>query len=245
MRQRRVHYEQAFEKYLRQQGVSYVAVDEAHRAQAQEAAGVMPAPGAGTGAGAGGPGAADSAAAAAAMDNHHPLHDHCAHDCPGAEATLSGAGGVQTLKNFDFLVYAPSGPNLLVDVKGRKHAGRRGRMLDNWVTESDVSSMRTWRRYFGPGFRAVFAFLYWCDHQPPDALFLELFEYRRRWYAMLAIDIDDYVAHMRPRSGRWGTVNMPAEAYHRLSRPFHELWRPERSDVPIGSQPLGRSYPGA
>ena len=231
MRQRRVHYEQAFEKYLRQQGVSYVAVDEAHRARAQAVAPAVAAPGLAT---------ADSAAEAAAVPNPGPSRDG-----PAAEATVSRGGGGGTLKNFDFLVYAPSGPNLLVDVKGRKHAGRRGRMLDNWVTESDVSSMRTWQRYFGPGFRAVFAFLYWCDHQPPDALFLELFEYRRRWYAMLAIEVDDYLTHMRPRSGRWGTVNMPAEAYHRLSRPFHELWRPPRRHVSIASQPLERSDPGA
>ena len=38
-----------------------------------------------------------------------------------------GIAGASKLKSFDFVVYSESGPNLLVDVKGRKHSGRTGR----------------------------------------------------------------------------------------------------------------------
>ena len=62
MAHRNIHYEAAFEDYLRAKGWPYIAVDEAKKA--------------------------------------------------------IFAGGA--IKSFDFLVYSASGPNLLVDVKGRK-----------------------------------------------------------------------------------------------------------------------------
>ncbi|MEO0966550.1 MAG: HYExAFE family protein, partial [Planctomycetota bacterium] len=83
--QRRHHYEQAFEHFLRSNGIAYVAVDEAKRA-------------------------------------------------------LSGGATKLPLKSFDFVVYAEGKPNLLVDVKGRKHAGTTGKQLQNWVTRDDVTS---------------------------------------------------------------------------------------------------------
>lgn len=131
--------------------------------------------------------------------------------------------GQVKLKNFDFVVYGQAGPNLLVDVKGRKHSGRSHKALDNWVTDEDVQDLRQWQEVFGEGFRAAFVFLYWCETQPPDALFLETFTYRDRWYAVLATTVAEYQAHMKPRSERWRTVHVSAEAYARISRPLMEL----------------------
>jgi hypothetical protein len=168
MAQRRFHYDQAFEKYLRDNGIPYVAVDEAKRA-------------------------------------------------------LQGAKAPVTLKSFDFVVYSEKGPNLLVDVKGRKHSGRSTRSLDNWVTQQDVESLEKWERIFGEGFIGAFAFLYWCEQQPPDALFTEIFENGGRWYAVLGIRLADYKAHVKQRSPRWETVNMPAKEFARLSRPLKEM----------------------
>ena len=165
MAQRRFHYEQAFEHYLRSNTIPYVAVDEAKRALA------------------------------------------------GA----SGGGVPAKLKNFDFVVYSESGANLLVDVKGRKHTGRSNRSLDNWVTEADVESLGRWEEIFGEGFEGAFAFLYWCEVQPPDALFHEIFEYGGRWYAVLAIRLGDYAPHVKRRSEKWGTVNIPAAIFGRKS----------------------------
>ena len=138
------------------------------------------------------------------------------------EARRSLHGPVK-LKNFDFVVYGQSGPNLLVDVKGRKHSGRSHRALDNWVTDQDVQDLQHWQHVFGPGFKAAFVFLYWCDAQPPDALFLETFAYKDRWYAVLAAMLDEYSAHARPRSAKWNTVHTPAAAFHRISHPLMEL----------------------
>jgi len=127
------------------------------------------------------------------------------------------------LKSFDFVVYGEH-TNHLIDVKGRKTQSRRcanrtGR-LESWVTEDDVRSLRVWQRLFGEGFQAGFVFVYWCEEQPPDALFQEIIEHRGRWYALRAVDVDDYEGAMTPRSRRWRTVHVPSAAFERLSRPF-------------------------
>ena len=165
MAQRRFHYDQAFEYYLRAKRVPYVSVDEARKC----------------------------------------------------------LQGQSKLKNFDFVVYGQDGPNLLVDVKGRKHTGRSRKQLDNWVTAEDVRDLIKWQAVFGEGFRAAFVFLYWCESQPPDALFHELFSFRDRWYAVLTITVEDYQLHMRQRSGKWGTVHIPAANFGRLAEPLMHM----------------------
>lgn len=127
------------------------------------------------------------------------------------------------LKSFDFVVYSEDGPNLLVDVKGRKHSGRTGRSFQNWVTRDDVKCLRQWAGIFGEGFEPAFAFLFWCDAQPPDALFHEVFEFGSRWYAVLAVRLKDYTEHMRDRSAKWDTVSLPAAAFDDISVPLHTL----------------------
>jgi hypothetical protein len=204
--QRRHHYERAFETYLRLQRVPYVAVHEARKALLPENA---------------------------------PL-----------KVTSIDASGVSTtlaLKSFDFVLYAAA-RNLLIDVKGRKigrrsgddttpretvkpRGGRSGR-LESWVTQDDIDSLGHWRTLFGEGFDAAFVFVYWCDEQPPDGLFQEVFDYQGRWYALRAITLDAYTGSMKPRSPRWRTVDLPRAAFERLSQPFCPPW--------VG-QPLARA----
>ena len=139
------------------------------------------------------------------------------------QATGSGSAKLP-LKSFDFVVYGGEGAaNLLVDVKGRKHAGNTGKQLQNWVTRDDVSSLQRWSGIFGEGFEPVFAFLFWCDAPPPDALFLEVFEFGEKWYAVQAIRLSEYVPAMRDRSKRWDTVSVPAAHFMRHARPIKEL----------------------
>lgn len=165
MAQRRFHYDQAFEHYLRAKAIPYVAVDEARKA----------------------------------------------------------LRGQIKLKNFDFVVYGERGLNLLVDVKGRKHTGRSQKSLDNWVTRDDVEHLAQWEEVFGAGFASALVFLYWCEAQPPDALFQEVFAFRDRWYAVLAAPVADYRRHMVERSAKWQTVHIPAEAFAEVSRPLMDL----------------------
>lgn len=133
--------------------------------------------------------------------------------------------GPKKLKSFDFVVYRDPGPNLLIDVKGRKHSGRTGRQLHNWVTADDVADMLQWRRVFGEGFTAVFVFLYWCEAQPPDALFHEIFSHRDRWYSVMAVEVEAYRQAMTQRSSKWKTVHVPAATFARIARPLDEILR--------------------
>ena len=164
MADRSIHYEAAFEAYLRHRGIPYVAVDEAKK------------------------------------------------------ALFSNA----KLKSFDFVVYSKTGPNLLIDVKGRqmKDASAK-RSFQTWTTERDVEDLMQWEQVFGDGFKAIFTFIYWIE--PPLSPEAGMFEHRDRWYLLLGVDLTEYRNHMRRRSVKWETVALPAEDFRQLARPI-ESW---------------------
>lgn len=196
MAQRRHHYEKAFEDFLRARRIPYVAVDEAKKA-------LLP----------------DSAHLAT------------------IERDAAGNEHSHALKSFDFVLYG-SGINLLAEVKGRRlppprrvprndgesrsTPARPARLprLENWVTADDVESLSRWERLFGPTFEAAFVFIYWCEAQPRDALFEEIFEHRAHWYAIRTVTLSDYRASMKVRSPRWRTVHLPQSVFDRVSRPL-------------------------
>lgn len=151
-------------------------------------------------------------------------------------ASMEGAGG-DRLKSFDFVIYGESS-NLLVEVKGRRLAPT-GTRLESWVTLEDVRSLAAWERLFGLGFEAAFVFLYWCEAQPPDALFEDVFVDHDRWYACRAVTVSDYASGMKARSERWGTVDLPRRTFDRLSRPFAACLAPGRDAPPLAAlEPL-------
>lgn len=127
------------------------------------------------------------------------------------------------IKSFDHVIYGEP-TNLLVDIKGRKVKGGKGPTsagrLESWVTEDDIKALREWESLFGEGFRAAFVFVYWCETQPPDALFQEIFEHHERWYAVRSVLLDDYVREMTPRSRKWRTVNIPTARFEAISQPL-------------------------
>jgi hypothetical protein len=140
-----------------------------------------------------------------------------------AKRALQGRDLRVKLKSFDFVVYSQAASNLLVDVKGRKHSGKSGKSLQNWVTQDDVEGLTEWAKIFGGGFEPAFVFMFWCEAEPPDALFQEMFEFAGRWYAVLAIRLRDYREHQRPRSAKWGTVSIPAKAFHAAAKPLKQM----------------------
>jgi len=164
MADRNVHYEAAFEAFLREKGIPCVAVDEAKRALFATA----------------------------------------------------------KLKSFDFVVYSKTGPNLLVDVKGRQVRNRSARKgFETWATEQDVADLTQWEQVFGEGYKAVLTFVYWID--PPLTPEAGMFEHRDRWYLLMGIDLAEYRNSMRRRSVKWETVSLPAEEFRNLARPL-EAW---------------------
>jgi hypothetical protein len=164
MADRSVHYEAAFEAFLRDKGIPCVVVDEAKRALFQNA----------------------------------------------------------KLKSFDFVVYSKNGPNLLVDVKGRKRRSGTSRSgFETWATEQDVADLTQWEQVFGEGYKGVISFVYWID--PPLAPEAGMFEFKNKWYHMLGVDLAEYRNHMRRRSPKWATVALPAADFRSLARPI-ESW---------------------
>ena len=138
--------------------------------------------------------------------------------------------GRAKLKGFDFLVYSPSGPNLLVDVKGRRATG--GRSVQTWATERDVADLVQWEDAFGADFRAMLAFAFWTggDEDGEQATFADAaddepgaFAHGRRRYRLMAVGLADYRNHMRRRSKKWETVSLPAQDFRDLARPM-EAW---------------------
>ncbi len=165
MAHRSIHYEAAFEDYLRRKGWPYVAVDEAKKA----------------------------------------------------------AFGDLFLKSFDFVVYSETGPNLLVDVKGRKFpdpARHRGssRRWENWITRDDVEGLQEWEKVFGDGFRALITFGYWLQGSPRLSPFQEVHLFRKRAYGFVGIWLSEYLDMARPRSERWQTLSAPMADFRRAAR---------------------------
>jgi len=113
-------------------------------------------------------------------------------------------------------------------VDGIEPARARARppRLDSWVTADDVESMTTWGDLFGPGYRPVFVFLYWCRDAADHAAFGERFEHDGRLYGVRAIDVGAYAASMVVRSPRWRTVHVPAAAFASLSRSLTAIVSP-------------------
>lgn len=148
---------------------------------------------------------------------------------PRLEVHRAGDERASSVKSFDFVIYGES-QNLLLEVKGRRIGSRVARAgslrpaarsrLENWVTQDDVDSLATWGALFGQGFEPAFVFVYWCDEQPPDALFQEVFESRGRWYALRCVLLSDYRANMKVRSPRWRTVHIASSRFEQISQPF-------------------------
>ncbi|MFO0973723.1 MAG: HYExAFE family protein [Phycisphaerae bacterium] len=89
----------------------------------------------------------------------------------------------------------------------------------------DLSGLDEWRQVFGDQFEPAFAFAYWrvgettCDG---DGVVLA-----GRAYAFRVVRLDDYAAHQRRRSPRWGTLTLSTADFRRLAKPPDVLWPTE------------------
>lgn len=137
--------------------------------------------------------------------------------------------GRAKIKSFDLIVYAPSGANLLVDVKGRKfpYTGRAGRRYwENWVTSEDIEGLSRWQQVFGEGFDGMFVFAYWLVGSVDTIPVEDPFEFRGELYWFIGLGLDDYRAGMRVRSPKWRTVALPRSEFRRLMRPMSSILTP-------------------
>ena len=159
--------------------------------------------------------------------------------CVAVDEARRAVGGPEGLKNPDFLLYPRLGPNLVVEVKGKQGKNARGRRpWENWVTTDDLDGLARWQEMFGPGFRAILAFVY---AEPPPPFPLPpgdgAHEFRGRSYRYWAVGLDDYISHLRSRGPAWKAVAMARAAFRRRVRPLEE-WLPMTADTHRRPQPL-------
>ncbi len=136
--------------------------------------------------------------------------------------------GETRVKNLDFIVHGEGGARLLVDVKGRRFpTGREGRMRrvwHCWSMREDIDGLLRWAELFGPGYQALLVFAY---HLHPSVVLPEatddLWTWRGRRYLLRAVPVEAYREHLRVRSPRWDTVDVPGAIFRELVRPFRHF----------------------
>jgi len=138
------------------------------------------------------------------------------------EAKKAVLAGVQ-LKSFDFVVYSSTGPNLLIDVKGRRFTGRAGRHghLENWATHDDINGLARWQEVFGSGFAALLVFCYHIVQPEAASQFEVVHLFRGDYFGLLGVYRDVYAGACRQRSRAWDTVSVPAEEFRHMVRPMN------------------------
>jgi len=126
------------------------------------------------------------------------------------------------IKNFDFIVRARSGQHYMIDIKGRQFPQKRGQqaaLWENWITAKDVEGLALWQGYFGYGFTGLIAVTYCVKDRQYLRLFRDLHRFKGRTYGLVAMLFDDYRAHCRMRSPRWGAYYIPGKTFSQLARP--------------------------
>lgn len=205
MAQRRFHYEQAFEHYLRSNRVPYVAVDEARKS-------LVP----------------TNIGRTAPLESLKSFdfviygpEGNLLIDVKGRKCRLPKARLRQTPTHGDtHCSRTSSGTPTAATRTAIGTATLLPGRLESWVPLEDVDSLAEWQRLFGDGFKAMFVFAYWCAAQPPDALFQEVFQFRDRWYALRGVELDRYRRCMKTRSAKWKTVHVPTASFAEISEPF-------------------------
>jgi len=138
------------------------------------------------------------------------------------EAKKAIFAGVR-LKSFDFVVYSREGPNLLVDVKGRRFPYRGGRRWENWATRDDLDSLARWEEVFGSGFAGLLVFCYHLIGDGEAGAFGVVHRFRGEAYGLVGVYRSVYVGACRTRSRAWDTVSVPTAAFRRMVHPVTEF----------------------
>ncbi len=141
------------------------------------------------------------------------------------EAKRSVLSDGASIKSLDFIVSSPGPVRWLVDVKGRRFPSGdiQKQYWKNWSTRDDLVSLAQWEQLFGPGFCGLFVFAYNILGDRAPLPYEQLFSFRNKLYAFVAVRLMDYAGHARPISPKWDTLAMPAADFRRLARPLDEL----------------------
>jgi len=141
------------------------------------------------------------------------------------EHQRTACGGI-AVKTFDYLLEARRGATMLAEVKGRRFAGvslANLSGLECWVTAEDVEGLVAWEEVFGVSHEGAFVFAYRIEGVDVDLDGRGAFVFAGSRYVFLAVKLADYRMHMKRRSPKWRTVNLPAEGFRRCAIPIEQL----------------------
>ncbi len=134
-----------------------------------------------------------------------------------------------SLKNFDFVVTDPYSSHWIIDVKGRRFPGGRSskHYWKHWTTKDDLTGLLRWESFLGHNYHGLFVFAYLIDGDLSPVEYEQLFTWKKRLYAFIAIDVHVYISEARLISPRWNTWEMPLQKFRSMARPFLEFISPE------------------
>jgi len=150
-----------------------------------------------------------------------------------------------SIKSLDFIVSPSNTVSLLIDIKGRRFpSGERHKQYwKNWSTWDDLGSMARWQDKLGTGSSSLLVFAYHIVGTRSPVEIEQLFAFRERRYAFLAVRVADYIQFSNPLSERWQTVAMPARLFRQAAIPFDSILGlhnriPQRDDLDAPSKEL-------
>jgi len=128
--------------------------------------------------------------------------------------------GCDSVKNFDFLLYARSGRRVIAEVKGRTFTGTCVSELkgfDCWVTLDDIESLQTWQGVLGRDHEAVLVFVYRITRVDVDCNGRDALDCDPDRYLFLCVRVTDYQSDMKRRSDKWRTVTLSAARFREVA----------------------------
>ena len=130
------------------------------------------------------------------------------------------------VKSFDFLVYPREKPIIIAEVKGRKFTGTSLEKMTGfecWVTAEDVDGLVKWQEVLGPGYQAVFVFVYLIKNIDVDFNGVDVFDFNTDRYVFFIVKLNDYCSSMKRRSPKWQTVTLPADKFRQCAIQISEF----------------------
>lgn len=125
--------------------------------------------------------------------------------------------GGKRIKNFDFIISSFNG-KYLVDIKGKTFPyGQSGRW-ENWVTIDDISGLKLWATHFN-AFTPLLVFTYLIKDRKYHSEFKDLYNFKRKCYGVVAIELGDYYSNAKPRSRGWHAIYVSGNTFKNIVKP--------------------------
>lgn len=133
----------------------------------------------------------------------------------------------ERIKNFDFIVVSKNGKLVLIDIKGKQfpYESKYGKNYwENWIEIDDGKFLKMWSKIFGNNAIGILVFAYLIKYKEDEKYFKDIFTFKRNKYGLIAIEINEYLKHSKPRSksgkGTFNTISVSREKLAKLVKPI-------------------------